>query len=403
MLEILDFLLVFISAVVLFPICVFSLECFLAVLPQRSKRSMEKGPRPQVAVLIPAYNEQLVIEQTLRTLLPTLSENDRVLVVADNCDDNTATLARRAGTTVVERHDVERRGKAYALDFGVRYLEQEPPDVVAVIDADCCVEPDTIDTIARLAYRTRRPVQALNLSDHDPAGSPKQILSALAMRFRNLIRPLGLSYLNIPCHLMGTGMAFPWQVIREAPLASNKLAEDLQLGIDLAISGHFPLFCSAVKVTSGLPSQNSAFMSQRKRWEHGSLRAGISQLPRLLWHAACRRKPSLALIGLDLGVPPLSLLAILWLVTTITMTVLWRLGASGWPAALLAGGGLAMIAAIVVGWAVHCRHVIPWTALVMVPLYVLRKIPIYFSFFLLKHQQEWVRTQREISDTMPAN
>ena len=141
MLDILSFLMVFISAVLLIPICVFSLECFLAVLPRRSKRHVETGPRPQVAVLIPAHNEQLVIEQTLRTLLPTLGENDRVIVVADNCDDDTAVLAQQAGTTVVERNDTERRGKAYALDFGVRYLETEPPDVVAVIDADCSVEP----------------------------------------------------------------------------------------------------------------------------------------------------------------------------------------------------------------------------------------------------------------------
>ena len=108
MLEILNFLLVFISAIVLIPICVFCSECFLAVLPQRSKRHMETGPRPQVAVLVPAHNEQLVIEQTLRTLLPTLGENDRVIVVADNCDDETAILARQAGTTVVERNDTER-------------------------------------------------------------------------------------------------------------------------------------------------------------------------------------------------------------------------------------------------------------------------------------------------------
>jgi cellulose synthase/poly-beta-1,6-N-acetylglucosamine synthase-like glycosyltransferase len=202
---------------------------------------------------------------------------------------------------------------------------------------------------------------------------------------------------------MGTGMAFPWKVICQAPLANDKLTEDLQLGIDLAISGHPPVFCSVVKVTSGWPSRNDAFVSQRKRWEHGSLRTAISQLPRLLIQASCQRKPSLACIGFDLGVPPLSLLAMTWMVTTITMTVLWLFGASGWPAGMLAAGGLAMITAIFVGWAVYCRHVISWTALVMVPVYVLRKIPIYFSFFLMKHQQEWVRTQREISDTMPAN
>ena len=395
MLEILNVLLICISATLLIPICVFSLECFLAVLPQRSKRTTEKGPRPKVAVLIPAHNEQFVIEQTLRTLLPTLSDNDRVVVVADNCDDETVQIAQQAGTTVIERNDTERRGKAYALEFGVRYLEQDPPDVVVVIDADCFVEPDTIDTISRMAHRMGRPVQSLNLCDPDPTAGPKQIVSALAMRFRNLIRPLGLSYLKLSCHLMGTGMAFPWSVIRQAPLASSKLTEDLQLGIDLAISGHFPVFCPTVKVTSGLPSQNDAFVSQRRRWEHGSLRTAITQIPRVLVHSAYQRKLRLLGIGLDLSVPPLSLLAMIWTAATITVTLLWFVGASGLPAGMLAGGGLAMLAAILTGWAVFCRHVIPWTALVMVPAYVLKKLPIYLSFFLMKHQKEWVPTKRE--------
>ncbi len=403
MLEMLNFLLVLMSAVLLVPIGVFSLQCFLAVLAWRPKRHTELGPRPRVAVLIPAHNEELVIEQTLHTLLPTLSEHDQVIVVADNCDDDTASLARRAGTTVVERNDNERRSKAYALEFGVRFLEQDPPDVVAVLDADCCVEPGTIDAIARLAHRTGRPVQAIDLCDPDPAAGPKQILSALAMRFKNLIRPLGLSVLRLPCQLMGTGMAFPWTVISRAPLASSRLAEDLQLGIDLTIAGHPPLFCPTVKVTSGLPNQDRAFVSQRRRWEHGSLQTALAQMPRVFFQATCQRRLSLVSIGLDLCVPPLSLLMMVWIVATTAVTMLWFWGASGVPAVMLAGGGLAMLAAIAAGWAVHCRHVIPWSALGMVPAYVLYKLPIYLSFFSRKHQKEWVRTQREMSDTMSAS
>lgn len=60
-------------------------------------------------------------------------------MVADNCTDDTARLASAAGAEVIERHDALLRGKGYALDFGVRHLAQQPPDVVIVVDADCQV------------------------------------------------------------------------------------------------------------------------------------------------------------------------------------------------------------------------------------------------------------------------
>lgn len=185
---------------VLLPIAVFCLECLAALLPRRrsdgcSTATPERSvaaPRPRAAVLIPAHNEQAVIEQTLGALIPTLAAGDRVLVVADNCDDQTAELARAAGAEVAAREDRERRGKGYALEYGLCVLRHDPPEVVIVVDADCLVEPQTVDVLSRLAGRTQRPVQAINLTDRNPAAGPIQVVSLLGNRFTNLIRPLGL-------------------------------------------------------------------------------------------------------------------------------------------------------------------------------------------------------------------
>ena len=76
--------------------------------------------------------------------------DDRVLVVADNCDDHTAELARRAGAEVFVRIDPDHRGKGYAMQFGLQALRANPPDVIVVIDADCLTETDAIDTLARV-------------------------------------------------------------------------------------------------------------------------------------------------------------------------------------------------------------------------------------------------------------
>ncbi len=243
--------LMLLSALVLLPIAVFCAECLAATLGRKKSMPTGDAGRPRTAVLIPAHNEQLVIEQTLHAILsvepPTA--NDRVVVVADNCDDRTAELASRAGAEVVVRIDPEHHGKGYALQSGLRALRENPPQVVVVIDADCLAEPQSIDTLARLAWSTQRPVQALNRTDRHPANGPIQAVSLLANRFGNLIRPLGLSALGVPCRLAGTGMAIPWHLAESARPAGDSIVEDMQLGIDLRGKGT----CRCFVPTPALP------------------------------------------------------------------------------------------------------------------------------------------------------
>ena len=88
-------------------------------------------------------------------------EGDRLLVVADNCSDDTAALARTAGAEVVERSNAQQRGKGYALDFGVRHLASAAPDVMIIVDADCQVGEGSIERLANCCIDSGRPTQAL--------------------------------------------------------------------------------------------------------------------------------------------------------------------------------------------------------------------------------------------------
>jgi cellulose synthase/poly-beta-1,6-N-acetylglucosamine synthase-like glycosyltransferase len=349
--------------------------------------------RPRTAVLIPAHDEQAVIEPTLRAILAALSAGDRLLVVADNCTDETAALARRAGADVVERSDPQRRGKGYALQYGIHALRADRPQVVVVIDADCLVEPGAIEILARLAGQTQRPVQARNLTDRRPAAGPVEAVSILANRFTNLIRPLGLARLGAPCRLTGTGMAFPWPLVAGVQLAGGSLVEDMQLGIDLALGGHMAMFSAEAGVTSGLPAAGRAFAAQRTRWEQGHLHTALRQVPRLLLAGLRRRSWPLLAMAADLSIPPLTLLVALWLAIAATSSLAWRLGGSGLPLAIVAGGGALLTVSLGLGWAVFCRRQVPLRALLAVPLYMLRKLPIY-ARMLVRRQSVWVRTER---------
>lgn len=381
----------------LVPIAVLFIECSTALLPSRGQAWDREVPRPRVAVLVPAHNEALGIGATLEKLLPQLSSSDQLVVIADNCTDETAAIARNVGATVIERQDLDRRGKGYALDYGLRFIEPDPPEVVVLVDADCIVHQGAIDHIARLAATKSRPVQAVYLMEQPANPTPKDAISALAFLVKNLVRPSGLAQLGLPCLLTGTGMAFPWSVIRKAPLASGNIVEDMQLGLDLAIAGYSPIFCPTANVTGCLPQQQQAATSQRTRWEHGHLQTLLTQVPRLLSASIRQRRFDLLAIALELLVPPLSLLVVMWVAATGGAFLTAIFGASWIPAIVLAIEGLLIVISIVGAWAKFGRADISGLTLLAVPFYILWKIPLYFAF-LVRPQSKWVRTERDAID-----
>ncbi len=299
-----------VALVLLVPAGVLLIQVLAAVLPERSDNARAALPalRPQVAVLVPAHDEAVGIGATLRSLLAQLAPGDRLLVVADNCSDDTAAIARSAGAEVIERVDAVRRGKGYALDFGIRHLEAAPPGVVVMVDADCALHPGSLERLVRLAVDSGRPVQALYLMAAPPGAALKTRIAEFAWVVKNQVRPLGFRRLGLPCQLMGSGMAFPWRIIRDAPLASAHIVEDMRLGLDLAAAGAAPLFCPDAVVTSFFPTHAEGIADQRARWERGHVGVILQEVPRAFRRALTRGRPSLAAMALDVSVPPLTIL-----------------------------------------------------------------------------------------------
>lgn len=357
--------------------------------------AMPAGHRPTVAVLVPAHNESAHLRPTLDNLRGQLGPTDRLLVVADNCSDDTAAQARAGGAEVAERHDPARRGKGHALAFGIAHLQASgAPQVLVVVDADCLVSPGAIHHIAAQAAATRRPVQMLDLMVSGPEAGLRARILEFAWRMKNWVRPLGSTRLGGSCHLMGTGMALPWSLLPLVQLDHGHVAEDMALGLDLALAGHAPLFCAEVRLTSRFVADSAVARTQKARWEHGHLAAMGQHLPRLLRGAWQRRDPALAALALDLIIPPVALYA------TVMAALL---GATAVAALLLPGMGLALmlvlvsaamfVLAIAVGWWRCARDLISPRELLALPLYALWKLPIYLAY-AIGRRSAWVRTRR---------
>ncbi len=391
-----NIILILLALGLLLPIAILFIECSAALFPSLAPISAEPTNRPNAVVLVPAHNEADGIGRTLSSLVPQLHPEDRLIVIADNCSDHTAAIARQSGVTVIERQDYERRGKGYALDYALKSLEVNPPEVVVNVDADCIVHPGTIDKIARLAVATKRPVQSTYLMVQPTNPSPKDRVSALAVKVKNLVRPIGLQRFDLPCLLTGSGMAFPWSVIRMVSLANSKTVDDMQLGLDLAIAGYPPIYCQDAQVTGRLMEKQAA-KSQRSRWEHGHIETLLNQVPRLIKASINQRRFDLLATALDLCIPPLSLLVMIWTIAMLG-SLLAGVFAGVWtPGILLAIEGLILAISIFGAWAKFGRDDVSGITLLTIPFYILSKITLYLAF-LIKPQTKWIRTERDVVD-----
>jgi len=377
----------------LVPVAVFLAELAAALLLRGGRQWGARIAGVRVAVLVPAHNEEACLGDALNSIRPQLREGDRLVVIADNCDDGTAEVATAHAAQVLCRNDLTRVGKAHAFEFGVRHLEADPPDVVVVIDADCIADPNAVDALAGQVMATDRPAQALYVMNCSHRPALCEAVSALALLIRNEVRPRGLRRLGLPCLVTGSGMAFPWHVIREVSPANDWLAEDTHLSVELSLAGYPPLLCEGARVSGQVPQATAALTTQRRRWEYGHLSTMVTQVPRLMWAAALQRRPELLALALDLVVPPLALL-ILGVMAGASLTLaVAAAGGSRWPVMLLTGALAAMGAMVVAVWARVARGRVPLLSLLAVPVYVLWKVPLYLS--LLIHRPTWTRTARD--------
>ncbi|HMN78578.1 MAG TPA: glycosyltransferase family 2 protein [Burkholderiaceae bacterium] len=390
-----DWLLGLLSAIAAIPALMLAFEVALALRRSGSKEGGNapvRDPATRLAVIMPAHNEQAGIARSLESILEQLLPGDRLVVVADNCTDETAAIARALGAVTLERSDSQRRGKGFALAHAVDYLRNnEPPSFVVAIDADCILEKGCLAHLIHDCGSSGRPLQARYLLTG--SASAAQAVSELAFRIRNWVRPLGLSTFGSPVPLQGSGMAFPWAVISGAPLASGSIIEDMALGVDLTCAGIWPGFCPDARVLSSFPGTEAGRMLQRQRWEHGQL----SLLPRSVLRliAAGWRQRSLGPIALalNLAVPPLSAYLALLGALVLIGTAALLLGASGWPLAVSAFGLCLTCVSLWMAWMRFGQDLLtPRDTLTALP-YALRKLPMYVRYFFRRHR-EWNRAER---------
>jgi len=376
----------------LLPTTVLFTEILISILIPNAP-APEDGPRLPIAVVMPAHDEATIIVNAVRSVLSQLGRCDRLVVIADNCSDDTAVIAEAEGAEVIVRNDSNRRGKGFALDYAIRHLEANPPGVVIVIDADCTIADGSLDRLARKAARTVRPIQALYLMYAPRGAGAMARVAQFAWTVKNLVRPLGLYGMGLPCQLMGTGMAFPWACINSADLATGHIAEDLKLGVELARMGSPPLFCPEAVVMSYFPVSREGLRTQRTRWEHGHMGLILSDVPRQIFHSFRTVDGNLMALALDLSVPPLALLALFLGVVWVTCALFDVITNSRLPFEIASCAAALLVLSVLSAWARYGRDIISLRQLLLSVPYAILKAPLYAKF-LIAREAKWVRSKR---------
>ncbi len=379
------------AGVAVFAIVIFFAVEIAASFFLRAPEAPPDGARGPIAVVIPAHDEAAAVGATVAAARAQLAGGDRILVVADNCTDNTASAARAAGAEVAERQDAARRGKGYALQHGVDRLREAPPETVVFLDADCSAAPGAIDRIARRAVLRRRPVQALYLARPAAEAGPASAVSAFAWLLLNRVRMTGLQKLGGFSRLTGSGMAFPWALAAERRFATGEIVEDLAMTVSLIGEGTPPVLDTGAVVESELARSRSGAATQRARWELGSLRLAARQAGALFarglggdWRAL--------LMAFDLLVPPLTVLGAV-IVLGCLVSIPFALAGRSAPLALFWNAGLLFAVAIAVAWFAYGRMVLPLRTLAGLGDYLLGKLRVYGGEGR-ESARRWTRTDR---------
>jgi cellulose synthase/poly-beta-1,6-N-acetylglucosamine synthase-like glycosyltransferase len=367
----------------------------------RRRAPLVSAAAARLVVLIPAHDEAAGIQATLTSILSCdyPRSKARIVVVADNCSDETAERAAEMGAEVWIRNDSDRRGKGYALSWAFSRLRRESAafDGVVVIDADCLASTNLLAEVGRRLNDGASALQ-VDYKGANPGASEVAALRFGALALTNTVRGLGKERLGFSSGLVGSGMAFSATLVHKLPWQSTGLTEDDEYHMQIVLSGRRSEFLATASIQSPMPTSYSASLSQLARWEAGKAEVARRGMPHLLRSGWRRRDVNTLHAAFEIAHPPQSVIAAGSIVGLVAGIALQSRGLRRMAAWTIAG----QAAFVLLGLRLVGAPRGVYRALLTSPRFLATKLNLYFRMATGKTPREWVRTERGTENDMSA-
>jgi 1,2-diacylglycerol 3-beta-glucosyltransferase len=350
------------------------------------------------AVLIPAHNEELSLAGTIRSLRSVVypSYAFDVIVIADNCSDDTQGVGRREGALVLVRDNAVLKGKGYALRWAFDRLERGGYDAYAVVDADTTVSPNFLAVLNAHLEESAGAIQCNDQVRPQPGSWSAEAIRAGFLLY-NYTRPAGRKVIGLSSGLRGNGMCFTPEILHQVPWTAYTRAEDLEYSLCLALAGVPVTFAPEATVLATMTSNPQHAESQRARWEGGRFPLMKRFVLPLLLTAIRRRSTMLLDVLVDLLTPALVNLLVVAVMGLIIAVIQWLIVGPAFSSTAMLWFGV-VVCGLLHAWlglrAAGAADLLPRLATI-VPRYALWKARLYVKLILRGDTSDWKRTVRE--------
>jgi cellulose synthase/poly-beta-1,6-N-acetylglucosamine synthase-like glycosyltransferase len=365
----------------------------VALLRPRPVAPPPTGTHERLLFLVPAHDEELLIDRCVDSLrrMRFPPEHLRIVVVADNCSDQTAAVAARRGARVLVRTSADERGKGHAIGWALEQLPLHDVAAVVIVDADTIVEPDYAEAVCAWSPLREKVLQTYDgLSNEFETALTRMAGLLTRNRYGTTLRLKARAGLN--CPLTGDGVVLGTGTLARFPWRVATITEGWELYTRFTVAGQQVCYASAARLYAQETSSIASSRTQRQRWASGRLAVLRRYLRAILTSRRLSLLQRLDLVAELSNLGPVTHCAVGVVGAGV---VIAGSGATAWLlAAMFVSPLLHQMLLSAVSLRGHPEPLRTLAAFTELPRYALWRLGVAFGVLARRDHGVWIRTER---------